>query len=138
MNALRYPYSHEKYDNVTYILLDPDQIILRPFKNNYTNENERWGGPFRGDKRVVERGHPFAQEYAMGVDFLMKMKSQMGQIAPKNELPSPLEQVTREDAFAYQLGPPYIMKGFDLWKIINKWVDFVPHVHTQVSLSIPL
>jgi hypothetical protein len=27
VNALRYPYNAEKYDDVTYILLDPDQVI---------------------------------------------------------------------------------------------------------------
>ena len=131
MNALRYPYNSKKYDNVTYILLDPDQIILRPFKNDYTNENERWGGPFQ-NKRIVEQGQPFAQEYAMGVEFLMQMKSHMKHIAPKNEQPSPLENLTREEAFAYQFGPPYIMKGSDLWKIVNKWADFVPYVYDKI------
>lgn len=111
-------------------MLDPDQIILRKFGNDYTTERERWGGPFQ-DKRIVQQGQPFAQEYAMGVEFLMKMKSQMKNIAPVNEQPSALESLSREDAFAYQLGPPYIMKGIDLWKIVNKWSDFVPYVVDQ-------
>jgi len=132
VHVLRYPYNHKKYDDVTYILMDPDQIILRPFVNNYTQENELWGAPLR-DKRVVERGQPFAQEYAMGIAFLMQLKSKMHLIAPLNELPSPVQNLSRHDALAYQVGPPYIMKGYDLWRLVNKWVDFAPSVFTATT-----
>lgn len=61
----------------------------------------------------------------------------MRKIAPKNELPSPVSSlVGKRDAYAYMVGPPYIMKGFDLWKIINKWAEFVPYVFDQVSIGI--
>lgn len=128
-NALRYPYNHERYDNVTYILLDPDQIIIRPFSNDFGNMTEMWGGPFT-DKRTVERGIAFAQEYAFGVNFFWSLD--MGKIAPKDEVPSPLSGQKPEDLYQYMVGPPYIMKGFDLWRVISKWADFAPYVHDQL------
>lgn len=132
VNALRYPYNHEKYDNVTYILLDPDQLLMRPFKNDFTNENEQWGGPFT-DKRRVERGQPFAQKYEMGIDWLLKARTAMEKIAPHNELPSPVTTLSNEAATAYEVGPPYLMKGYDLWNLVNKWVEFNPYVYELVS-----
>lgn len=131
INALRYPYNHQKYDNTTFILMDPDQVILRPFTNDFTHETERWGGPFR-DKRQVTIGQPFAQEYAFGVE-KWRTPVSMPQLVPSIELPSNVKKMTRNDAFAYMVGPPYILKGADMWKIISKWAEIVPHVHEQVS-----
>ena len=131
-HALRYPYNHEKYDNVTYILMDPDQILMRPFTNNFTLGNEIWGGPFR-DKRIVERGQPFAQEYALGTKFMMGVD--MKKIATKNDLPSKVSSIKESEVLAYMVGPPYILKGFDLWRVVNKWVELAPHVYDQVRVG---
>ena len=105
--------------------------MMRPFTtNDFTNEKEMWGGPFQ-NKRKIEIGQPFAQEYGIGTRWLFKVD--MEKIAPKDELPSPVKKVTAGGARAYQVGPPYIMKGFDLWRLVNKWVDFNPYVYDQVS-----
>ncbi|CAB9501100.1 expressed unknown protein [Seminavis robusta] len=103
-HALRYPYNHDKYDNVTTM-----------------------GWPL---SRQTNR-EPFAQEYAFGVQFFNGLK--MDKIAQKTEIPSRVSKLDlQKEAYSYMVGPPYIMKGYDLWRIISKWAEFVTHVYEQV------
>jgi hypothetical protein len=41
-HALGYPQNHELHDDSIVILLDPDQIMMRPFTNDFTGSSEIW------------------------------------------------------------------------------------------------
>ena len=103
---------------------------MRPFSNTFGDEAELWGGPFT-DRRVVKQGQPFAQEYAFGIEFFQGLE--MEKIAAIPEMPSPIANLEQQDLLSTMVGPPYILKGYDLWRVINKWAEFAPYVYDQVS-----
>ena len=52
--------------------------------------------------------------------------------AVTKELPSPVDQMSREEARAgYVVGPPYIATASDMYKIVSKWCEFAVPVHDQ-------
>jgi hypothetical protein len=122
-NVLGYPDNHV-HDNTIIILLDPDQLILRPFTNDFTNSTEIWKLN-KGYKLKVEHGAPFAQLYGFDLQWLDKVK--MDHIAPD----SPIVTMARQDAWDYYsgMGPPYIATARDMFSIVTKWCEFVPKIH---------
>ena len=72
-HALGYPDNHELHDDSVIILLDPDQILLRPFTRDFSNASEVWRlkHEYRNKpiderphiKTRVEHGSPFSQQY---------------------------------------------------------------------------
>lgn len=56
----------------------------------------------------------------------------MSLVAAKDEQPSPVDSMSREEARAgYIVGPPYIATGRDMYKIAKKWTEFAIPVHEQ-------
>lgn len=121
-----------RHDNDIIILLDPDQIIMRPFTNDFSKHPEalkknRHNLPV-WDK--ITHGQPFAQQY--GFHNQWHSKTDITTIAKKEELPSPLESMDRDminENFA--AGPPYMATGRDFYKIADKWAEFGVGVHLQ-------
>jgi len=119
------------HDNDIIILLDPDQIILKPFINDFSNQKlarrPRNSLPL-WDK--ITHGQPFAQHY--GFHNQWHSKTDISKIAKPEELPSPLESMDRpmiNENFA--AGPPYMGTGRDFYKIADKWAEFGVGVHKQ-------
>jgi hypothetical protein len=71
-HALGYPTNHELHDDSIIILLDPDQILIRPFTNDFTSSSETWRLK-EGYKLKVEHGSPFSQQYGYGLQWLKKV-----------------------------------------------------------------
>lgn len=70
----------------------------------------------------------FQIRYGFGTQWLTK--TNITRTAPQNELPSPVESMSRKEAEEnYAVGPPYIATAYDFYKIVTKWKDFVPKVH---------
>jgi hypothetical protein len=123
-HVLGYPDNHD-HDNAIIMLLDPDQIVLRPFTKDFTNSTEVWA-PTSLNKFTVEHGVPFGQTYGFGAQW--KVKVNMQNVAP-NEV-SPVDELSVKDArIYYAAGPPYIATGRDMYSIVTKWTEFVPRVH---------
>jgi hypothetical protein len=122
-NVLGYPDNHA-HDDTIIILLDPDQLILRPFTNDFTNSTEVFKIP-GGYKHKVEHGAPFAQQYGFGMQWLDKVK--MDHIAPD----SPVVTMERKEALKYYfaMGPPYIATARDMFSIVTKWCEFAPKIY---------
>lgn len=103
------------------ILIDPDQILLRPLTEDFSDPNH----VFRADmgNRAVKHGHPFSQEYGYGADWKKHA-------VPVSEKDSPARKLTnREAADYYPAGPPYLATGRDFYTIVKKWTEYVPLVH---------
>ena len=103
-HALGYPENHELHDDSIIILMDPDQIMLRPFTNDFTNSTELWRKP-KLAKLKVEHGSPFSQQYGYGLQWLDKVN--LTYIFNHSEIPSPVMSMTRNEGFNYYfaMGP---------------------------------
>jgi hypothetical protein len=122
-NVMGYPDKHV-HDDTIIILLDPDQLILRPFTNDFSNSTEVWRLN-KGYKLKVEHGAPFAQQYGFNMQWLDKVK--MDHIAPD----SPIVTMPRRKALKFYpaMGPPYIATARDMFSIVTKWCEFVPKIY---------
>jgi hypothetical protein len=127
-HALGYPSQHIKHDDSIVILMDPDQILLRPFTNDFTNSSERWRLK-DGYKLKVEHGSPFSQQYGYGLQWLRKVTAEHV-FAGK---PSPVANITDKEAFDYYMGmgPPYVATAKDMYAIASTWSEVVPRVHDE-------
>jgi peptidyl serine alpha-galactosyltransferase len=120
---LGFPDSPENEDAII-ILMDPDQILLRPFTNDFTGSSEVWRST--GKSRVplgdrVKHGSPFAQRY--GYSLQWKTKVNMTHVAGGK--PSRIDGMDMEEATAhYAVGPPYIVTAKDMYAIAGTWCEF--------------
>jgi hypothetical protein len=120
------------------ILLDPDQMLMKPITGTFQSSDTIFrGGPkdkgFNVDTErtykdnetsfVVRHGHPLSQEFGFGDSWLEYAK-----VAGEG---SPATKVTSTEARrSYAAGPPYIATALDMHAIAQKWVEFVPLVHS--------
>ena len=128
-HALGYPDKHMEHDESIIILMDPDQILLRPFTNDFTNSSEKWRLKAGRNKWKVEHGSPFSQQYGYGLQWLRKPN-------PENVFRgenTPILNLTTKDAYDYYtgMGPPYIATAKDMYSIVSKWAEIVPRVHDE-------
>lgn len=101
-NILGFPSKPENEDAIV-ILVDPDQLILRPFRNNDFS-NTDWAFIRKGKKPYtkIEHGKPMGQLYGFGLQW--KDKVNMTTIVPN----SPVDKLSRKEAQAgFIVGPPY-------------------------------
>jgi hypothetical protein len=129
-HALGFPDNPINEDAIV-ILMDPDQIILRPFRNNDFS-NTKWMDLPPGQtapRTRVEHGKPMGQRYGFGLDWKrsVNQKKLLGE-----GVDSPLLHLTdAELASGYAVGPPYIATARDMHKIATQWSEFVVPIHDQ-------
>jgi hypothetical protein len=125
-NKLGYP-DKMVHDDAIVILMDPDQILLRPLTNNFTDSAVDWK-PTKAKakpKLLVEHGAPFGQLYGYAAQW--KNNVNTTHVAGPN---SPIESVTMDEARDYYpVGPPYMATARDFYKIVVKWTEFVVPTH---------
>lgn len=126
-NGLGYPDGHATHDDSIIILMDPDQILLRPFTNDFTNSSEIWRLREGRYKLKVEHGSPFAQQYGYGLQW--KRKVDISHVF--NDEPTPVSTMADKEAFDYYMamGPPYVATAKDMYAIVSKWSEIVARVH---------
>lgn len=128
-NVLGYPENHAEHDDSIVILLDPDQILLRPFTDDFTHSSETWR--LKDDSRhklKVEHGSPFSQQYGYGLQWLYKVNQTY-----VFDGPTPVATMTKQEAADYYnaMGPPYVATAKDMYAIVKTWSDIVPRVRDQ-------
>jgi hypothetical protein len=131
-NALGFPKSPINEDAIV-ILMDPDQMIVRPFRNNdfsHTIWAKTAEPPSGWEPRTrIEHGKPMGQKYGFRLQWKdkinMKLVLQEGETTPIDEMPN-------DEAFrGYTVGPPYIATARDMYAIVTKWTEFALPVHDQ-------
>ena len=126
-HGLGYPNSTAHDDDIV-ILLDPDQMLLRPLTNDFTNSKVQWKrtSANKEPKLRVEHGSPFGELYG----YAAQWKTKVNVTHVTGEPNSPIEEVTMNEARDYYpLGPPYMATARDMYSIVVKWTEFVPRVH---------
>jgi hypothetical protein len=93
-NAMGHPGNPLDEDAIV-VLMDPDQLIMRPFVNNDFS-NERWVHLREGaqPRTRIDHGFPMGQLYGFGLQW--KTKVNMTHISP-NE-PSPVDELTAQES----------------------------------------
>ena len=122
-HAMGYP-SNTDHDDCVIILMDPDQILLRPITRDFRNSTILWKktSDNQSPKLMVEHGSPFGQLYGFQAQWMTKVDA----IHVANGA-TPVQNVSMSEARDYySLGPPYIATGRDFYKIVSKWAEFVP------------
>eukprot|EP00537_Pseudo-nitzschia_pungens_P010805 CAMPEP_0172387108 /NCGR_PEP_ID=MMETSP1061-20121228/4502_1 /TAXON_ID=37318 /ORGANISM="Pseudo-nitzschia pungens, Strain cf. pungens" /LENGTH=568 /DNA_ID=CAMNT_0013116677 /DNA_START=57 /DNA_END=1763 /DNA_ORIENTATION=+ len=138
-HALGYPENHELHDDSIIILMDPDQIMLRPFTNDFTHSSEIWKLHKSKRKKIlkVEHGSPYSQQYGYGIQWFnggrSKDKIDPEYVFQDGRLPTPISNLTSEEVRLYYaaMGPPYIATAKDMWQIACTWSDIAPKVHDK-------
>jgi hypothetical protein len=152
-NVLQMPSSiPTTYKDTMFIILDPDQIILRPFSSrDFRTDNIRWYSPSNfyswTRKDVLRDGNPIAQVYAMGpfwIDYINQKKSLILDVAYNATLNDTTvftnPQRIKSNSYIhtwtkggvsnhYLSGPPYILTGLDLYRIVKVWAAIVVTVY---------
>lgn len=129
-NVLGYPENHAEHDDSIIILMDPDQILLRPFTDDFTNSSEVWRLPEEGRHKLkVEHGSPFSQNYGYDIEWLW--------VANKRKVfrrrRTPISKMSDEELMDYYkgMGAPYIATAKDMYEIVKKWTKIVPRVRDE-------
>jgi peptidyl serine alpha-galactosyltransferase len=116
-------------DDTIILLLDPDQMLIRPFTNDFSLSSEVWR-PTTSKLKLwtqVTHGHPFAQQYGFGIQW--KTKVNATNVANGTTRVTTMDM--NEAKSHYALGPPYIATARDMYAIAKKWTEFVPRIHNQ-------
>jgi hypothetical protein len=80
----------------------------------------------------VEHGSPAGQLNGFGAQW--KTKVNVEHVAGPN---SPIEDVTLQEARDhYPLGPPYMATAKDMYKIAEKWCEFLPKVMITIRICL--
>jgi peptidyl serine alpha-galactosyltransferase len=140
------------YDNTVFIILDPDQLILRPFEADFgghqaaskiqwhTTQQELRAAP--AEPIRVEHGRPFAQYYDMmglWVDTIYDNRTHilasLATTTTQNSTTATTASAlhthwTRDRAYQHYVpGPPYLATGRDMYQIVATWATFAVPVY---------
>jgi hypothetical protein len=103
-------------DDVILVLMDPDQLVLRNFTNDYSDIDMRWMDN-KGPKRV-QHGTTLAQLYGFRHQFVKRVnwtQHGLGESSPLHGLKHP---------HWYAAGPPYLATARDFYQIVTLWSEF--------------
>lgn len=128
-NVLGYPENHAEHDDSIIILMDPDQILLRPFTDDFTKSAENWWLPEEGRHKLkVEHGSPFAQNYGYRTEWRWLVNQTY-----VFQGPTPILQMNEDEIMNYYkgMGAPYIATVKDMYEIVKVWTDVVPRVRNE-------
>jgi len=125
--ALGYPDNHKEHDDTIIILLDPDQILVRAFTDDFTHSYEEWRVENKF-KLKVEHGSPFAANYGYGLQWKRNVN-----VSNVFQGHSPVIDMTDSEArdYYWAMGPPYIATGKDMYTLVRRWSEIVPRVHDE-------
>jgi peptidyl serine alpha-galactosyltransferase len=139
--VLGYPNRHD-HDDTVIVIFDPDQFLIRPFVQDFTNEPELWTKRLRStnittttdvaSSRKVERGRPMGARYAFGGAWIHRVN--ISEILNSSSIPSPVRNWTEayvDDYFS--VGPPYLAVAYDMYRIVQTWSDFVVPIYHQTQ-----
>jgi peptidyl serine alpha-galactosyltransferase len=156
-HKLGLPATMNSHKDVVFIILDPDQYILRPFTTadfgadvtsrwKLPNADKAPGGTKYTTKHVVlKHGQPISQMYGFGSRFIEKLNRNISHIVEatrtlahekgNNDKESHLYHWTHDETeTSYAAGPPYIALGEDMYRIVTTWAAVVAPVY-QLSVD---
>ncbi|KAH9256960.1 hypothetical protein BASA81_004781 [Batrachochytrium salamandrivorans] len=115
------------------VIIDPDQFFMDKLRIDGSRQVGSKSNPIlctleggcnNGDTDMVTKGRPVAQQYGLGGGFVHK-HNVVGIVGPD----SPAAKLTETEAARhYSVGPPMMVHGEDLRKIMPLWVKYMQPV----------
>ena len=132
-HGLKFPQYSSEYEKTIFVLMDPDQFLLRPFKRDMSTDPEIWSDA--NGFRIVGKGQPMAAKYGFGGQFFSRFNiSELLALPGIRETASTsglLKMTMKEMDKEYNIGAPYVVQASDFWNIVNAWVAFVVPVYEE-------
>jgi peptidyl serine alpha-galactosyltransferase len=144
-NALAMPSNLTQYADTMFIVLDPDQILLRPFTTrDFGQDVMRLNWLTKAKRHVLKEGHPISQFYAFGgywvndvnkerqlvIDTAWSTIKDNPAFSDSIKTSSHLYNWTAEEINErYAAGPPYIALGPDMYRISVLWAGVAVPVY---------
>jgi len=124
-NKLGFP-NNPINEHAIVILMDPDQLIMRPFTNNdFSNTEWKFIPKDETPYTRIEHGKPMGQYYGFALQWLDKVN-----ITALAGNDSPIAKLPRDQARrGYIVGPPYVATARDMYTIVQQWSDFAKPVY---------
>jgi len=127
-----------EWDDHIIVLVDPDMLMQKPFVNDFSKMPlNQWNKYYRDmgheDELIgkVTQGHPAAQDYSFGNQWIDHVKDNLVDIVGPD---SPVHNVSRVDGqLVFAAGPPYWMTARDAFRISYKWAEFLPGIFKHHS-----
>jgi hypothetical protein len=124
-----------EYDDIIFVILDPDQVIVRPFEADmspYATAMKWQTEPTSTVK--VEEGRPFGQHYGFGADWITKIDKNLSHVlnyvsADEAALSHLHDWTAHEVEQYYTAGPPYIAHAQTMYRIVSTWAKFAVPVY---------
>ena len=131
--------NNSPHRNDMIILMDPDQLLIRPFGIDYTHETELYP-PGPQLHRQVSHGRPMAQRYGFGTHFTRSIRLERlvrdihnATLIPQQWLSNPRPWELSHVEFHYTVGPPYLATGHDWWSLVQLWAATVVPLYRQTK-----
>ena len=137
-HELRLGNDNSSHVNDIVVLMDPDQLLIRPFSMDYTNEPELYP-PGPQLHRKVSHGRPMAQRYGFGAHFTRSTRLERlvreinSTLVPQQWLSNPRPWELSQVEFHYTAGPPYLATGRDWWSLVQLWAAIVVPLYRQIQ-----
>jgi hypothetical protein len=107
------------------MLLDPDMVLLRALRHNFTDEEVIWVSKSPATK-VVRHGYPISQQDGyLGSGWLNFNWSYITNQTTGQYVKPPPRSETPE---AWNAGPPYLVTVKDMYDIAELWTEYSPRV----------
>ena len=146
-NVLKMPSTLSEYADTMFIVLDPDQILLRPFTTrDFSNSKDvlslTWMTP--SNRHVLREGHPVSQFYAFGGYWTNDVNKELQRVidtawsaikdnpafTSDSKVSSHLYNWSSNEIYQhYSAGPPYIALGPDMYRIAVLWAGVAVPVY---------
>jgi hypothetical protein len=130
-------------DETVFIILDPDQLIVRPFVQDYAEQAELWYPQNQPSRHTaVTRGHPMAQLYGFGVGWMPRVNMSALFTSSNNDNETFVLRSNENDKNlwnpatvrqSFVAGPPYMAVGRDMYNIVNTWATIAVPVYQQTK-----
>jgi len=109
------------------MLVDPDMVLLRPLRHNFTDEEVLWVDGESPRTKVVRHGHPIAQQDGYLTNEWMKLN--FSHVTSKLEGQYIHPPTNPDDGPRFwNSGPPYLATVRDFYRIVVRWTEYAPRV----------
>lgn len=109
------------------MLLDPDMVLLRPLRHDFTHEEVLWVEQNPVSK-VVRHGYQIAQQDAYLGNAWMHLNWTHVTGLPKGKFLEPPLESKHDGPRIWNSGPPYLATVQDMYRIAQRWTDYSPRV----------
>jgi hypothetical protein len=128
--GLKYQENRALYEDTIFIILDPDEIIVRPFSQDYAMERMAWHDEPHSHYSI-QKGQPMSQLYGFGSNYASLINA--SELFGPDNVGGWTDWSHEEMDLYYAAGPPYMAVGSDMFALIKTWKEIAVPVYVQTK-----